>query len=104
MMRVASEEDILKESQVRETEHLDVYTCPIVFKEAKENLAKWREDMPLASSTFVCHEGSEALEVQICDTWAEKRTYILPSRNFIYRTMWWDAYLMQAAPCILTAL
>ncbi|KAI0757542.1 FAD dependent oxidoreductase [Daedaleopsis nitida] len=62
MLRVASQEDILKESQCRETEHLDVYTCPTAFAEAKDNLAKWRERMPAESSTFVSYEREEAIE------------------------------------------
>ena len=63
MMRVASEEDIVKESQVRETEHLDVFTCLAAFQEAKENLDKWRAEMPVESSSFVSYERREAIEV-----------------------------------------
>ncbi|EJF58832.1 FAD dependent oxidoreductase [Dichomitus squalens LYAD-421 SS1] len=62
MQRIASEEDIQKQSQVRETEHLDVYTCPTVFAEAVENLAKWKAEMPLESSSFVVHEREEAIK------------------------------------------
>lgn len=61
--RIAEEEDILKESQCRETEHLDVFTCPKAFAAAKENLAKWRAAMPVESSSFVCYEREEAIQV-----------------------------------------
>ena len=56
MLRVASDEDILKEVQVRETEHLDVFTCPTAFGEAKENLAKWRAEM-------VAYDGAKVQDV-----------------------------------------
>ncbi|RPD70826.1 FAD dependent oxidoreductase [Lentinus tigrinus ALCF2SS1-7] len=59
--RVASVEDILKESQCRETEHLDVFTCPKAFATAKDNLGKWRMEMPAESSTFVSYERDEAI-------------------------------------------
>ncbi|KAM5542144.1 hypothetical protein V8D89_004017 [Ganoderma adspersum] len=62
MLRISSQENIQKQSQVRETEHLDVYTCSIAFAEAKENLSKWRAEMPLESSTFVVHGREEAIE------------------------------------------
>ena len=64
MQRIASQENIQKQSQIRETEHLDVYTCPTVFAEAVDNLAKWRAEMPLASSSFVVHEREEAIKVR----------------------------------------
>ncbi|PIL30769.1 hypothetical protein GSI_06937 [Ganoderma sinense ZZ0214-1] len=62
MQRISSQESIQKQSQVRQTEHLDVYTCSIAFAEAKQNLEKWRADMPRESSTFVVHERREAIE------------------------------------------
>ncbi|KAI0717510.1 FAD dependent oxidoreductase [Cerioporus squamosus] len=62
LQRVASVEDILKESQCRETEHLDVFTCPKAFATAKDNLAKWRAEMPSESSTFLSHEREEAIQ------------------------------------------
>ncbi|KAI0825326.1 FAD dependent oxidoreductase [Trametes gibbosa] len=62
LQRIATEEDIIKQSQCRETEHLDVFTCPKAFAAAKENLAKWRAAMPVESSSFVCHEREEAIE------------------------------------------
>ena len=64
MQRIASQENIQKQSQIRETEHLDVYTCPTVFAEAVDNLAKWRAEMPLESSSFVVHEREEAINVR----------------------------------------
>ena len=67
MQRISSTENIQKHSQVRETEHLDVYTCAIAFAEAKQNLEKWRAEMPEESSTFVVHERREAIEVSLLD-------------------------------------
>ncbi|KAL6301008.1 FAD dependent oxidoreductase [Sparassis latifolia] len=58
--RVALAEDILKVSQVRETEHLDVYANTEGFAQAKENLAKWKNDMPVEASGFESYDGSEA--------------------------------------------
>ncbi|KAH9949474.1 FAD dependent oxidoreductase [Amylocystis lapponica] len=46
MRHVADTEDTLKVSQCRGTEHIDVFTCPDSFAEAKEQLLKWQEDMP----------------------------------------------------------
>ncbi|KAH9836686.1 FAD dependent oxidoreductase [Rhodofomes roseus] len=62
MQRIAETEDIVKQSQVRETEHLDVYTCPETYAEAKENLRKWKSAMPDESSTFGCMDTKEAIE------------------------------------------
>ncbi|TFK89268.1 FAD dependent oxidoreductase [Polyporus arcularius HHB13444] len=62
LQRVASIEDILKESQCRETEHIDVFTCPKAFATAKDNLAKWRAEMPSESSTFGSHGREEAIQ------------------------------------------
>ncbi|KAH9850572.1 FAD dependent oxidoreductase [Lenzites betulinus] len=62
LQRIVAQEDILKQSQCRETEHVDVFTCPKAFAEAKEKLAKWRAAMPVESSSFVCYEREEAIE------------------------------------------
>ncbi|KAI8983275.1 nucleotide-binding domain-containing protein [Trametes punicea] len=63
LWRIAVEEDIFKESQIRETEHLETYTCRKSFEEAKVKLADWRTDMPAESRTFVVHEGEEAIKI-----------------------------------------
>ncbi|KAI0358848.1 FAD dependent oxidoreductase [Trametes cingulata] len=52
LLRIATEEGILSESECRETEHLDVFTCPKAFAASKQNLAKWRAAMPAESSSF----------------------------------------------------
>ncbi|KAI0641091.1 FAD dependent oxidoreductase [Trametes meyenii] len=62
IQRIAIEEGILEQSQCRETEHLDVFTCPKAFAESKANLENWRAAMPVESSSFVCHERAEAIE------------------------------------------
>ncbi len=63
VQRISAAEGIQEQSQCRETEHLDVFTCPKAFAEAKKNLAKWRVAMPAESASFVCHEREEAIEV-----------------------------------------
>ncbi|KAI0761166.1 FAD dependent oxidoreductase [Trametes elegans] len=62
LLRIAAEEDILNESQCRETEHIDVFTCPKTFAKAKDNLARWRAAMPAEASSFVCYKRVEAIE------------------------------------------
>ncbi|OSD05706.1 FAD dependent oxidoreductase [Trametes coccinea BRFM310] len=62
VQRIAEEEGILKESQVRETEHLDVFQCPQTFAESKARLEEWRAAMPVESSTFVAYDGDEAIK------------------------------------------
>ncbi|OBZ78578.1 MutS 4 [Grifola frondosa] len=61
-IQIAATEDILKESQCREIEHLDVFTCPISFAVAKQNLAAWQSDMPSEASSFNCYDSKEAIE------------------------------------------
>lgn len=63
VQRIVAAEGIQDQSQCRETEHLDVFTCPKAFAEAKESLTKWRAAMPVESASFVCHEREEAIEV-----------------------------------------
>ncbi|CDO71737.1 hypothetical protein BN946_scf184920.g21 [Trametes cinnabarina] len=63
VQRIAEEEGILKESQVRETEHLDVFECPKTFAESKAKLEAWRAAMPVESSTFVAYERDEAIKL-----------------------------------------
>ncbi|KZT09018.1 FAD dependent oxidoreductase [Laetiporus sulphureus 93-53] len=62
MKRIADDEDILKESQFRDTEHLDVFTCPDTYAKAKENLAKWKTDMPEEAGSFGFCDKTEAIE------------------------------------------
>ncbi|KAF9814801.1 hypothetical protein IEO21_04909 [Rhodonia placenta] len=61
MKHIAESEDLLKESQVRDTVHVDVFTCPKTFAEAKETLMKWKADMPDESSTFGYCEREDAI-------------------------------------------
>ncbi len=89
LQRVASIEDILKESQCRETEHLDVFTCPKAFATAKDNLAKWRAEMPFESSTFVSHEREEAIQVStVVAPYYDKVLTMIAGRNTISPTRW----------------
>lgn len=64
-MHIATSEDIVKESQCRETEHIDVFTCPVSFAEAKDNLVKWKSEMPVEASSFGYCEGRDAIEVRL---------------------------------------
>ncbi|KAI0962829.1 hypothetical protein AcW1_000093 [Taiwanofungus camphoratus] len=61
-MHIAASEDIVKESQCRETEHIDVFTCPVSFAEAKDNLVMWKSEMPVEASSFGYCEGRDAIE------------------------------------------
>ena len=60
---MASVEDILKESQVRDTEHLEVFFERDAFAEAKQGLEAWKADMPDESQGFDAYEGNEAIKV-----------------------------------------
>ena len=65
MQRIAEEEDILKESQVRETEHIDVFTCPQKYAEAKDNLRIWKAAMPKESASFGFIDAEQAISVRL---------------------------------------
>jgi hypothetical protein len=64
MQAIASKEDILKESQVRVTEHLEVYMTQEGLDEAKEELKGWTADMPDIAKEYVAYSGEEARQVQ----------------------------------------
>ena len=101
LQHVASVEDIQKESQCRETEHLDVFTCPTAFATAKSNLAKWRAEMPLEASSFVSYERDEAIQVGRMVMLYAALVLIL-HRNITWPTRWWDVYPTPEAPCTHT--
>ena len=104
MLRISERENIQKQSQVRETEHLDVYTCSIAFEEAKENLAKWRAEMPLESSTFIVHGREEAIGVSFLRCMAHCARWLkCVVRNTTFPTMSSAASQILAAPCTHTA-
>lgn len=65
MQEIASKEDILKESQVRVTEHLEVYYTQDDFTEACEDLKRWKSDMPEVANEFIACAGAEAQEVRV---------------------------------------
>lgn len=60
MHAVASKEDILKESQVRETEHLEVHMSQETFNEACEGLKAWTVDMPGVANDYSTCAGADA--------------------------------------------
>ena len=63
MHAVASQEDIMKESQVRETEHLEIHMSEETFDEAREGLKAWQADMPEVANDYSTCVGAEAQEV-----------------------------------------
>lgn len=65
MKRIATEEDILKESQCREVEHVDVFLSTEPFVTAKDKLSKWQAAMPPEATGFGFLEKDEAIEVGI---------------------------------------
>ena len=65
MLAVASKEDILKEAQVRETEHLEVHLDKETFDEACEGLKAWKADMPEVAGDYEAVAGAEAQVVSI---------------------------------------
>ncbi|KAI0089885.1 FAD dependent oxidoreductase [Irpex rosettiformis] len=62
LQAIAGKEDLLKESQVRTTEHLEVYYTEKTFGEAQAELAAWKADMPDEADTFTAYDGKEAIE------------------------------------------
>ena len=60
MFAVAGKEDILKESQVRETEHLEVHLSKDSFDEARQGLEAWTADMPEVADDYEAVAGAEA--------------------------------------------
>ncbi|THG98993.1 hypothetical protein EW026_g3279 [Hermanssonia centrifuga] len=59
---VATEEHILKESQIRVTEHLEVHINREYFEEAREELEGWKADMPDEAEAFAAFEESQVVE------------------------------------------
>ncbi|EKM59345.1 uncharacterized protein PHACADRAFT_249776 [Phanerochaete carnosa HHB-10118-sp] len=62
LQAIASREDILKESQVRVTEHLEVFFTQDDFTEEREALEEWKEDGPEVAQEYVAYAGTEAQE------------------------------------------
>ena len=63
MLAVASEDDILSESQCREVDSLDVYFAQEDFDEAKKQLKAWKKDMPEESKDYIALDSRESIEV-----------------------------------------
>jgi hypothetical protein len=66
MQAVAAAEDIVKDSQIRDTEHLEVYYTEDALEEARRELKAWKADMPEESKDYVLYEGQEAVKVSSC--------------------------------------
>lgn len=63
MQKVAKAEDILDISQVRLTEHIEVYMDPEAFQDAKDKLKGWKDEMPDEAGDFSAYDGIESSEV-----------------------------------------
>lgn len=63
MLRVAASDQILKECQCRDVESLDVYFDTDMFKQAKNQLWEWKDDMPHEARDYFCIEGEKAVDV-----------------------------------------
>ena len=63
MQKVAEEENIAEASQVRVTEHLEVYFDRTDYEKAHEMLAAWKDDMPEEAATFVAYDGADSTTV-----------------------------------------
>ncbi|KAI0344212.1 FAD dependent oxidoreductase [Trametopsis cervina] len=61
LQAIASAEDILKQSQVRTTEHLEVYYTQDAFDEAVRDLNAWKADMPDEAEGFLAY-GVDAIQ------------------------------------------
>ena len=63
MQTVSAAEDIEKESQVRVTEHMEAYMDADAFKEVKEKLSKWKEEMPAEAAPYYAYEDEDIAKV-----------------------------------------
>ncbi len=64
MQRISIAEDVLTESQVRVTEHVEAYMDANAFEEAKDGLSRWKEDMPGEAAPYRAYEGVDATQVR----------------------------------------
>lgn len=64
MLAIAQKEDIMTESQLRETEHVEVHLKQESFDEARQQLEAWKADMPEVADEFTAREGAADLEVR----------------------------------------
>ncbi|EKM60536.1 uncharacterized protein PHACADRAFT_246535 [Phanerochaete carnosa HHB-10118-sp] len=62
LQAIASQEDILKESQVRVTEHLEVFFTQDDFTEECEALEEWKGDVPEVAQEYIAYADTEAQE------------------------------------------
>ncbi len=101
LQAIASKEDILKESQVRITEHLEVYHTEESYNEAQEELAAWKADMPDAAEEFVAYDGQEASNVRN-NYYVSVSVFIIENRNSICQRIQQDASWVQEGRFIHT--
>lgn len=62
LLSVATEENLLEESQCREVEALDAFYEPSLYNEAKGKLETYKKDLPEESSRYQIYEGSDEIK------------------------------------------
>ena len=63
MQKIAAAEGIVDASQVRATEHVEVYMDAEAFGEAREKLEGWKKEMPEEAAPFVAYDGIDISQV-----------------------------------------
>ena len=64
LIQVATLEDVVKHTQAREVESLDVYFTPDAFEQGKQNLRTWKADMPLEADDYLYMDKEDAMKVR----------------------------------------
>jgi len=65
LLSVATDENLLEESQCREVEALDAFCEPSLYNEAKGKLETYKRDLPEESSRYQIYEGSDKIKVSL---------------------------------------
>jgi len=63
ILEIATQENLLQDSQCREVETFDVFHDNRMYSNAKSRLGVYRKDMPVESATYREYEGAEAIKV-----------------------------------------
>ena len=63
LLSIATEENLLEESQCREVEALDAFFELSLYNEAKGKLETYKKDLPEESSRYQIYEGSDEIKV-----------------------------------------
>lgn len=65
LLSVATDENLLEDSQCREVEALDAFYEPSLFDEAKGKLETYKRDLPEESSRYQIYEGLDKIKVSL---------------------------------------